>query len=886
MKLFLTAAIWLLLGLIPSVALAQAAGHLRAGEAAHQKGDLAGALVEYSLALQTAREDGDGAAELELLLRLAAVNRTLGRLVSAGDLLGMAEGVARSLDDPNADNRVQVAAGLLALAGGDARRAEKLLRKAFEQCRADGDPAGAADAAVNLGLARQALGQGEDARKAFTAAQTLFVTLGDTAGQADALTNLGSLARREGDLQTARTQLTLAVTLFRARGDLVGEADALTNLGLVLQDLGQDAQARDLYEAALATARDQKDVERQAALLLNLGTLAHRDGDVNSAAAHYGAAEDAYAELGLETAAAAVALNRALLGGGDADAFEAVADRARKAGDGRLEALAALNAATLLQQLDPKAAQRHAQRAGQLADDLQLADVRWRVLYLQGVMALDGGKPEPGIEHLREAVDLLEATRAGLGNEDARSFLLDHSQPYQALIDALLAKGDSLGAFLYAERLQLGDLPGMPSAEGEPMVARYQQLASQQAWLDGELSAELATGEPGAERAENLRQQLALLKVEFAETVDELRASYAHFDELVRVDPEDLEAIQGDLDPGVVVLQPILMPDRVVLLVFRKDRLATYTVQVESAQVEKTIQRLTRSLRAANTFDPAWTDELCAQLGEWLVAPMAQELEGADVLVVSKSGALRQLPFALLRHQDRYLVQDIAVVGVTHVGSLRRPATPAPRFRVHGDGLLLLGNPDGTLPGAETEVQTVGQQFPGAQLLVGSSGTRDAFYQHASGKTTVHLATHGNIDPVHPNRSYLVLSGDPEGPGRLSYREIPGLAPYLDRCRLVVLSACESSLAVEADGDEGDVVVSINGMAAQFRRAGVETLVGTLWKVNDDATLQLMEEFYSELGRGTDIARALQAAQLSLIEDEQLAHPWYWAAFEVVGDWR
>ena len=75
-----------------------------------------------------------------------------------------------------------------------------------------------------------------------------------------------------------------------------------------------------------------------------------------------------------------------------------------------------------------------------------------------------------------------------------------------------------------------------------------------------------------------------------------------------------------------------------------------------------------------------------------------------------------------------------------------------------------------------------------------------------------------------------MLAGDGEQ-GQLAYREIPGLAPYLGPCRLVVLSACESGLAVTARGggaDDGPPPISINGLAAQFRRAGVETLVASL----------------------------------------------------------
>ncbi len=104
----------------------------------------------------------------------------------------------------------------------------------------------------------------------------------------------------------------------------------------------------------------------------------------------------------------------------------------------------------------------------------------------------------------------------------------------------------------------------------------------------------------------------------------------------------------------------------------------------------------------------------------------------------------------------------------------------------------------------------------------------------------------------------------------------------------MVLSACESGLPVDAPEPSapGEVLVSINGLAAQFRRAGVETLVASLWRVDDRGTLRLMDGFYAELEQGTDVARALQHAQLALLREEEWSHPWYWGGFVVVGDWR
>ena len=856
---------------------------LTTGDRAHADGDLATALVQWSLALADARDAGEAAAEFDLLLRLAAVNRDLGRLAAAGDLLGVAEGVATNLEDPNAPGRVLTATSLLALTSGDARRAENLAHRAFELHRDHADPMAAANAAVNLGLARRARGRSAEAHRAYSAALTLFETLGDAGGRADALVNLAALDREQGALLEARSRLEAARELFAEAGDVQGEADAVGLLGRLMQDLGQDGRAEQLYRSALETARSRKDVPRQANLRVALGTLAHQRGDVAGATDHYVAAEEAFVLAGRDRAALGAAVNRVLLDPQRVGELEELLAWNRDLGDRRLEAVISLNLAASIRQTEPKRAASLAKRALHLADDLALADVRWRARYLMGAVDLADGRSAAGVDQLQLAVDELELASRGLGREATASFALGHEEVYRALVDALVDEGRGLEAMVVAERLQQLQLAPPRIAEDDEGAHRVQQLIEEQAWVGGALAAELS-GRPeeagDSERATALREQLSLMRVEFAETVDRLRASHPQFDRLVRVDPEDLESIQGELPPGVVVVQPVVLPERIAILVLWREGLETVlVVDVSAAEVERTVGRLARSLRSGDTYDPAWTEQQCEKLGQWLLAPVAEHLEGADVVVVSKTGVLRQLPFALLRHDGQYLIERAAVVGVTHIGSLRGSAGGG--YGLHGEGLLLLGNPDGSLPGAETEVTSLAEQFPGATLLLGEAGTREALYREAAGKRTVHLATHGVIDAVQPDRSHLVLHG---GEGRLSYREIPGLAPYMAGCRLVVLSACDSGRAVQAD--TGDGVVSINGLAAQFRRAGVETLVGTLWKVDDQATLRLIREFYGQLAAGTDIARALQAAQLTLIGDPASTHPWYWGAFEVVGDWR
>jgi CHAT domain-containing protein len=144
----------------------------------------------------------------------------------------------------------------------------------------------------------------------------------------------------------------------------------------------------------------------------------------------------------------------------------------------------------------------------------------------------------------------------------------------------------------------------------------------------------------------------------------------------------------------------------------------------------------------------------------------------------------------------------------------------------------------------------------------------------------VHFATHGFIDENKPDFSSLVLTQDKnsEEDGFLRATEIFNLNLNAD---LVVLSACQTGLGKLIRG-EGMV-----GLTRAFMYAGTPSVLVSLWSVKDASTATLMSDFYKNLIKGklskTD---ALRKAQLSMLGNEKFAHPFYWAPFVLVGDWR
>ena len=76
------------------------------------------------------------------------------------------------------------------------------------------------------------------------------------------------------------------------------------------------------------------------------------------------------------------------------------------------------------------------------------------------------------------------------------------------------------------------------------------------------------------------------------------------------------------------------------------------------------------------------------------------------------------------------------------------------------------------------------------------------------------------------------------------------------------------------------------GLPRAFLYAGVRSVVASLWKVDDDATVPLMKTFYSRLQKGDPPSRALREAQLGMLKNAQFSEPYYWAAFVIEGDYR
>jgi CHAT domain-containing protein len=271
------------------------------------------------------------------------------------------------------------------------------------------------------------------------------------------------------------------------------------------------------------------------------------------------------------------------------------------------------------------------------------------------------------------------------------------------------------------------------------------------------------------------------------------------------------------------------------------------------------------------------------QLYDWLIRPVRGSLGPAETpLVIVADGEVAGVPFAALLDSstEKYLVQDHPLRYAPTLADAARPA------RRGGDGFaLLVADPSfresqypGLYPlrGARAEVDSLARLYPGYVRLEGNTATRDTFVARAQSASIIHYAGHAVFDDARPERSYLLLAGA-DTTGRLTAEAVSGMR--LGGVRLVVLSACRTLPSRE--GRSGGFA----GLSGALLAAGAGGVVGSLWEVNDQLTAPLMREFHRAYGDSADPARALRAAQLSMLarRDSPQSSPSVWAGFRYTG---
>ncbi|MBL0018425.1 MAG: CHAT domain-containing protein [Bacteroidetes bacterium] len=250
-------------------------------------------------------------------------------------------------------------------------------------------------------------------------------------------------------------------------------------------------------------------------------------------------------------------------------------------------------------------------------------------------------------------------------------------------------------------------------------------------------------------------------------------------------------------------------------------------------------------------------------------------LEALPIPGKPQNGGMGAFPYLIRQTEVRYAWSAAMLLAP-------KPSLPSPLHKavlamapMAGKGFAGKANDMRQLPESQRELTALANHCAG-QYLLGNSATKEVFLREAPSYSILHLALHGKLSGIESAFSSLSFGSD-SGAVPLYAWEIERLQLPAD---MVVLSACETGTGAVARGE------GVLSLGRSFISQGAKSVVTTLWKVEDKAAAQLMDNFYAALAKGQGRGAALRQAKLDYLAqaDDFTAHPAFWAGFVLMGD--
>ncbi len=367
---------------------------------------------------------------------------------------------------------------------------------------------------------------------------------------------------------------------------------------------------------------------------------------------------------------------------------------------------------------------------------------------------------------------------------------------------------------------------------------------------------------------------------------------------------QNLAVIEAETGTRSVILYAVSLPETLeLLLVTPEGNVIRHSVEEDADTRQATIDAFFAG--TITPFDNSYLDP-AQQLYDWMIAPFEAELEELeiDTLVFAMDAGLRSLPVAALHDGEQFLVQRYSL------GLIPSFSLTDTRYQTIADSeVLAMGISDFTdvglrpLPAVPKELEAIQSFWPGLAFLnadVTLSNLRSLRYQEEF--DVIHLASHAEFLPGDPQNSYVQLWDT-----RLDMDTLRDLrwgdSPQVE---FLILSACQTAL--------GNIEAEL-GFAGLAVNSGVKSALASLWNVDDLATQVLMHELYDHLRDAPIKSEAVRQAQLAFLRGDlsergveafqrgigleatypnadanyrpdtpaDLSHPYYWAAFTMIG---
>jgi CHAT domain-containing protein len=359
------------------------------------------------------------------------------------------------------------------------------------------------------------------------------------------------------------------------------------------------------------------------------------------------------------------------------------------------------------------------------------------------------------------------------------------------------------------------------------------------------------------------------------ETADEGRSALEAFGAAAAFPRFDLTSLRRSLPDDTAILYYAVLHNSVGLWVITSNEVSVVRIPYAPGTLAADVQAYLRALHA----DGRDASSLAKSLFARLLTPARGFTQAARRLLIAPDGPLADIPYAALvdPSSGRFLVQDFEIAYVSSLAALTRES---PRQAVRllaighngqpGDGRPLLQN-------AEREARMVAALYPKGIVLTGANAVSGDVAHSFAGHDVVHIAAHAEANRLAPWNSQLWLAPPKGGSASGAVRPETVVTWNLRRCQVVVLSACETATGSRLRG------LGIVSLTGPFLSAGASAVVGTLWRVDDRATVSLMRVFHQQIIEGRRSSEALRAAQLNALGSNEpgLRATSHWSAWVV-----
>jgi len=523
------------------------------------------------------------------------------------------------------------------------------------------------------------------------------------------------------------------------------------------------------------------------------------------------------------------------------------------------------------------------------------------------------GQPALAVAFLKSSVNVYQSQRERVGRIDGaalQSYTDSVAPTYQSLARLLVDQGLFPDAQLVLDMLkeqeQFEFIRRSSSADPrktrigynsheQQWMTRYRQIADRLAALGAEEQALQKQAKLGLSPIQQKRQHalaadLQIAKKAFEAFLEEMQKSFAKQGPARTEDARstskealrDLQTLLRAMGPDVVLLQYFVTDNSIGMLLTTPGVQLARSAAIDRKELNQQIAEYRRLLR-----DPKSDVLLASQaLYKVLLAPIAQDLEqaGAKTVMVSLDGPLRYLPMAALHDGKVFALQRWRMPSFTSLTRSKLLEAVTPQWQAAGLGVTQARGEFAALPAVKAEMRSI-IKTKNSGVLPGEVHLDDAFTAQRLKDVSqrpfqlLHVASHFRFSPGTEVNSFLLL-GDGS---QLTLGDIRTQNYRFDNVDLLTLSACDTGLGGGRDAQGRE----IEGFGVIAQQQGAKAVLATLWAVADESTSVLMADMYRQRQQsGLSKIEALQQAQRAMLNSKRHAHPFYWAPFILMGNWK